>query len=644
MVKKVGKKVRAEAADGEYFEDMDLTLDDSVRTHLRHGFNETTLDPNADDDTVLFNKKAKSGKAERMAAAQKRRDAARRDPDAPDADFEEFGQDDDEDAATMGGRGMLNVQASDAHVMPGGDRALTKRVIGGKAKIAAAAAAHRAGRAVTRKDDEDVYGDQAEEEATLALATARQARQGLADSDFSLALGTDAAAMAAVTATPADDDATAASTAKHAAAVTAVEHVARNFAALSKDEKMQLLQRESPEVARLMEELKANLNKVRETLGPLRTALFTRSYKKGSAEADLLAFLENKVQIMISYCVHVCFYLLLKLEGARVQGHPVLKRLVDLRVYLEKLWPVEQQLQQSINRLLSGVEVSGVRLGKLRAAESEDSATFRAPKRSLAADDAVRVRRQRERVEREQVAQEAEELRTFQRKRQTRAETARIEGALEPVAVDLGAAETRDHFLERAAVYGSDDDHEDSDDGDAAGPSLIERLRARVATTSSSVSAAPTKGSSSVLVAPPSAKNKKAKKTQRDESEDEAAMDEELAGLEGSDADELDYDALVAEEEDRAEASRDAKRRRLESGVVPEVDRREINRGIEKHRGLTKARPKDRKTPRANARRKYEAGMRVSKAQGGARATDAGHDGVATRNINTHVTHSRALA
>ncbi len=41
-----------------------------------------------------------------------------------------------------------------------------------------------------------------------------------------------------------------------------------------------------------------------------------------------LSFLQLKYELLLSYCTHACFYLLLKAEGKPVQNHPVVKQLV----------------------------------------------------------------------------------------------------------------------------------------------------------------------------------------------------------------------------------------------------------------------------------------------------------------------------
>lgn len=52
------------------------------------------------------------------------------------------------------------------------------------------------------------------------------------------------------------------------------------------------------------------------------------------ATAEGLSYLEAKHLLLLSYCIHIVFYVLLKAEGAPVRSHPVIGRLLQLRTYL----------------------------------------------------------------------------------------------------------------------------------------------------------------------------------------------------------------------------------------------------------------------------------------------------------------------
>ncbi len=52
------------------------------------------------------------------------------------------------------------------------------------------------------------------------------------------------------------------------------------------------------------------------------------------ATAEGVSYLEAKNLLLLSYCTHIVFYLLLKAEGRPVRTHPVIGRLLQIRAYL----------------------------------------------------------------------------------------------------------------------------------------------------------------------------------------------------------------------------------------------------------------------------------------------------------------------
>ncbi len=57
------------------------------------------------------------------------------------------------------------------------------------------------------------------------------------------------------------------------------------------------------------------------------------------ATAEGLSYLEAKHLLLLAYCTHIVFYVLLKAEGAPVRAHPVVGRLLQLRTYLVRPSP-----------------------------------------------------------------------------------------------------------------------------------------------------------------------------------------------------------------------------------------------------------------------------------------------------------------
>jgi U3 small nucleolar RNA-associated protein 3 len=428
-----------------------------------------------------------------------------------------------------------------------------------------------------------------EEEEELAEQAARTARRGLTDDDFTV--GTITAAKARQTKSNVKEQ------------QTIMEAVARDFAALSSDERRALLAKEAPELIVMLDEVQVYMEEVKNVADPLNRAIHSR--RRSSDERDVLSFLETKVQLMLSYCMHVTFYLLLKTEGTPIKGHPVLDRLVELRVYLEKMRPLEEKLQYTINKMLSTEAGSGANIAGLRAVEREDNGLYQ-PVRQGGVSDSGKQRRQEKKAIKDAEELEKQEQTAMTRFQQKRTQVPTVDKGVRPA--DEGYHEDDDQYFSRLVGDGEDDDAD-------AGLSLIERLRKRG-------TAAPTKREEVV------------------EAEDDDDFEEGDELLTDDDDEGMDYDDLVAQQQQRDEHGQRVKSSRAPLAKPKEVDRRKIGNQIESHRGLTKSRPKDRKTPRTAQRRKFERGMQKVKSQSKSVQPEPDQGFVGVRALRPNVTHS----
>jgi|TARA_B110000977_G_scaffold194188_1_gene270389 U3 small nucleolar RNA-associated protein 3 len=109
---------------------------------------------------------------------------------------------------------------------------------------------------------------------------------------------------------------------------------------------------DAPELIALTKELTKNLDEVRNSVEPVIAA--ARAGDLVTAEG--ISYLDAKHLLMLSYCVNIVFYLLLKSEGRPVKDHPVVLRLVEIRAYLEKLRPIDRKLKYQVDKLLKMAE------------------------------------------------------------------------------------------------------------------------------------------------------------------------------------------------------------------------------------------------------------------------------------------------
>jgi len=67
---------------------------------------------------------------------------------------------------------------------------------------------------------------------------------------------------------------------------------------------------------------------------------------------DGMSFLEMKYNLMLTYCQMINFYMLLKLEGRDVSSHPVIDRLLHLKLLLEKVRPLDVKMQYQVDKMV----------------------------------------------------------------------------------------------------------------------------------------------------------------------------------------------------------------------------------------------------------------------------------------------------
>ena len=100
------------------------------------------------------------------------------------------------------------------------------------------------------------------------------------------------------------------------------------------------------------------ISELREKINPIRELFSEYSALALSVEDELVAYLEVKFQLLLAYCINVCFYLALKCEGVSVKAHPVMKQLLELRYAIEKVRPLDGRLKHQIDRLINVANMS----------------------------------------------------------------------------------------------------------------------------------------------------------------------------------------------------------------------------------------------------------------------------------------------
>jgi U3 small nucleolar RNA-associated protein 3 len=111
------------------------------------------------------------------------------------------------------------------------------------------------------------------------------------------------------------------------------EQITRDLSKLSKRQKLELLEKESPEFLGLMDLYKSSLEKLNTFLDPMHQLISNGSIPSCPASDCIKTYLE----LILNYCMNLGYYLLLKARHVSVQAHPVVGRLVQYRKLLSEL-------------------------------------------------------------------------------------------------------------------------------------------------------------------------------------------------------------------------------------------------------------------------------------------------------------------
>lgn len=159
--------------------------------------------------------------------------------------------------------------------------------------------------------------------------------------------------------------------------------IEKDFSQLSKQEKLEILERESPEMLSLLQDFKDKLLEIKDCLQPLFELVKSGEIPSGP-QAD---YIHLKYQLLMNYCTNVCFYTMLKAKRVSLIDHPIVKRLVSYRKLMKELEPVDEKMTDDITTVLqcvkSGRDLTEVLDTEERKAPQRQKQTLRVLKRHL---------------------------------------------------------------------------------------------------------------------------------------------------------------------------------------------------------------------------------------------------------------------
>ncbi|KAI8391780.1 Sas10/Utp3/C1D family-domain-containing protein [Radiomyces spectabilis] len=127
---------------------------------------------------------------------------------------------------------------------------------------------------------------------------------------------------------------------------------------------------EKSEFKKLIQELKAKVIELKGQLKPLKQKLEDGELQTSKG----VSFLEVKYHLMIQYVLQLAFYVNLKLSGKQLAQHPVVDSLVELRVILDKMKPIEAKLKYQVDKLVRAA-VMGTQQAADKPTDSVSSTT-----------------------------------------------------------------------------------------------------------------------------------------------------------------------------------------------------------------------------------------------------------------------------
>ncbi|OXU20615.1 hypothetical protein TSAR_014442 [Trichomalopsis sarcophagae] len=130
------------------------------------------------------------------------------------------------------------------------------------------------------------------------------------------------------------------------------EHIKTDLSKLSKRQKQELFEKESPEFLPLITDFQDRLTEARTVLGPYLD-LVERANCKDCAATN---FVKAKYDLLLHYCTNISFYLMLKAKKEPVASHPVIKRLAQYRQLLAQLEECQGDILDEIKELLEANE------------------------------------------------------------------------------------------------------------------------------------------------------------------------------------------------------------------------------------------------------------------------------------------------
>lgn len=105
--------------------------------------------------------------------------------------------------------------------------------------------------------------------------------------------------------------------------------------------------KEASQLTALLKEMKDGLDAVTNKV----QALTAKVKSNQLPTSDGISYLDAKYLLLLNYCSSLVYYLLRKAKGFSIEGHPVIRSLIETRLFLEKIRPIDKKLEYQIMKL-----------------------------------------------------------------------------------------------------------------------------------------------------------------------------------------------------------------------------------------------------------------------------------------------------
>lgn len=133
----------------------------------------------------------------------------------------------------------------------------------------------------------------------------------------------------------------------------------------------EIISRDTPKLVAVLKEMKDGLEVVKG-----KVQLLTEMVKENQyPTVDGISYLEAKHLLLFGYCQNIVYYLLRKAKGMAISGHPLVQSLVEIRLFLEKIRPIDKKVEYEVKKLMkvaTTIEADRMLSGERKGVDGED--------------------------------------------------------------------------------------------------------------------------------------------------------------------------------------------------------------------------------------------------------------------------------